>query len=312
MELELIPKQASTIAERVDQLFYFLTGLTVVFAGGIFLAVFWFAIKYRRGSKASRATPPVDRLLLEIAWTAVPLVIVIFVFFWSAKVYVEAATPPQNALEIYGVGRQWMWKFQHPAGTREINELHVPVGHPMKVVLASEDVIHSFFVPAFRVKMDVVPGRYTTVWFEATEPGTYHLFCTEYCGTGHSQMIGKVVAMDPADYQAWLEGGPNEGTLSERGAELFQQLGCQSCHQEQAGARGPTIKGLFNSTVQLADGGTVVADEAYIRESILRPMAKVVHGYKPVMPTYEGQISEEGIAQIIAYIKSTQGGGERR
>jgi cytochrome c oxidase subunit II len=225
------------------------------------------------------------------------------------------ATPPENALEVYAVGKQWMWKFQHAEGNREINVLHIPVGRPIRVVLASEDVIHSFFVPAFRTKMDVVPGRYTVMWFEATEAGEFHLFCAEYCGTGHSRMIGRVIAMPENAYQEWLGGTGGEGTLADRGAVLFEQLGCKSCHEPESAptaatdlstaVRGPPLMGVFGKKVRLADGNEVVADEDYLRESILRPQAKIVEGYKPLMPTYEGQLNEEGLASLVAYLKAS-------
>jgi cytochrome c oxidase subunit 2 len=228
-------------------------------------------------------------------------------FLWGAQIFAALVDPPADSLEAFVVGRQWMWKIQHLEGRREIDELHVPVGRPVRLTMTSEDVIHSFYVPAFRVKMDAVPGRYSTVWFEATKPGTYHLFCAEYCGTLHSGMIGRVVAMEPAEFQAWLSGTAEGGTLNvsvaEQGAQLFESLGCVSCHRAGEMQRGPQLVGLFGSTVHLAGGGTVVADERYIRESILDSSAKVVEGYQPLMPTYRGLINEEQVLQLIAYIK---------
>jgi len=211
---------------------------------------------------------------------------------------------PNEALDIYVVAKQWMWKFQHLDGQREINELHIPVGQRVKVTLTTEDVIHSFFVPAFRIKMDVVPGKYSTIWFEATKPGRYHLFCAEYCGTNHSGMIGWIDVMEPSEYQSWLAGGAAEGSLASSGEKLFQQLACITCHRSDAQGRGPVLEGLFGKQVQLQAGGKVVADESYLRESILNPRAKVVAGFQPIMPTFQGQVSEEQVLQLIAYIKS--------
>ena len=225
-------------------------------------------------------------------------------FAWGASLYVTMASPPEAALEIHVVGKQWMWKFQHPEGPREINELHVPVGQPVQLVMTSEDVIHSVYVPAFRIKMDAVPGRYTTLWFEATKTGTFHLFCAEYCGTSHAGMIGRVVVMAPAEYAQWLSGGVPGETPVQMGERLFQQLGCQTCHRAESGGHGPTLVGVFGQPVRLQSGEDTVVDEAYLRESILRPNAKIVAGYPPIMPTFQGQMSEEGLLHILAYIRS--------
>jgi cytochrome c oxidase subunit 2 len=232
-------------------------------------------------------------------------------FGWGVHLYMTNARPPADTLDITVVGRQWMWKFQHPQGPREINQLHIPVGRPVKLTMASEDVIHSVYVPAFRVKMDVVPGRYTSMWFEATTTGTYHLFCAEYCGTSHAGMIGQVVVMTPADYEAWLSGGATAESPVASGERLFQQLGCQSCHRADAAGRGPALAGLFGQTQRLQSGESVIVDEAYVRESILLPNARIAAGYTPVMPTYQGQISEEGLLQLIAYLRSLGAGGGR-
>jgi cytochrome c oxidase subunit 2 len=205
------------------------------------------------------------------------------------------------------MGKQWMWKAQHPLGKSEINMLHVPVNQPVKLIMTSQDVIHSFYIPAFRVKKDVLPGRYTELWFEATKTGEYHLFCAEYCGTEHSQMIGSVVVMEQLEYERWLSGNVAGESMAAAGQRLFEQRGCASCHAGTSDARGPALAGLFGKEVQLEDGRTVTADESYLRESILNPQAKVVAGYSPVMPTFEGQISEEGLLQLVAYIKSLEG-----
>jgi cytochrome c oxidase subunit II len=315
--MDLAPDRATTFAEEVDLLFGFLTGISGFMSVLIALGLAYFAIRYRKSNlKVNRDLPPTEAIKVEIAWTVLPLVAFLGIFFWGARLYLVWASPPADSLEIYGVGKQWMWKFQHTEGRREINELHVPVGRPVRVVLASEDVIHAFYVPAFRVKMDVVPGRYTTLWFQAKEAGEYHLFCAEYCGTGHSRMIGKVIAIPESTYQDWLGGGGGEETLAQRGAVLFEQLGCKSCHEPEstaavpagdlsAAVRGPPLIGLFNKKVRLADGSELVADEDYLRESIMRPQAKIVEGYKPLMPTYVGQIDEEGLAALVAHLKTS-------
>jgi len=225
-------------------------------------------------------------------------------FSWGASVFMKIVRPPDDAIQIYAGGKQWMWKIQHMEGQREINELHIPVGRPVKLLMTSEDVIHSFYVPAFRTKQDVLPGRYTTTWFQATKPGKYHLFCTEYCGTKHSGMIGSVYAMEPQDYQAWLSGGAPEGSMASSGAKLFQDLACSNCHRTDSQGRCPNLENLFGSTVQLSGGGTVKADEAYLRESILNPDKHIVAGYQPIMPTFQGLVTEEGLVQLIEYIKS--------
>jgi len=226
-------------------------------------------------------------------------------FVWGAGLYFRQSRPPQNAIEVYVVGKQWMWKFQHTTGQREINELHVPVGRKIKLIMTSEDVIHDVFVPAFRVKADVVPGKYTTLWFEATKTGSYHLFCAEYCGMNHSQMGGWVVVMDPTEFNNWLSGNVNQQSAATSGQQLFQTLGCASCHGNNGeGGRGPALLGVFNSNVQLSTGQTVRADESYVRESILNPQAKLVSGFGPIMPTFQGVVNEEQIVQLLAYLKS--------
>ncbi|MGH9554276.1 MAG: cytochrome c oxidase subunit II, partial [Terriglobales bacterium] len=236
-------------------------------------------------------------------WTVIPLLIALTMFGWGASIFFAMNRPPRGALEIYAVGKQWMWKFEHTGGQREINELHVPVGRDVKLNMISQDVIHSFYVPAFRVKQDVLPGRYTTLWFHATKPGRYHLFCAEYCGTKHSGMIGWVEVMEPAQYQSWLSGGAG-GSLASSGEKLFRDLACNTCHSAESGARGPDLAGLFGRPVELEARQAVVADENYLRESIVDPRAKLVKGYQPIMPTFQGQISEEGLLQLVAYMKS--------
>ena len=271
----------------------------------IFLAVFVFAIKYRR-RKADEVPAPIHgSLKLEITWSIIPFLVMLTFFWWGAKIFFLNATPPPDSMDVYAVGKQWMWKIQYPGGQREINELHVPVGRPVKVTVASEDVIHSFFIPAFRIKHDVVPGRYDTMWFTATKPGRYHIFCAEYCGTEHSGMVGWVTVMNPADYENWVSSGGISGSMAQQGERMFEQLGCSTCHLLDRQGRCPNLRGVYGSRVQLADGRTVVADDAYVRESILNPNAKIVQGYKPdVMPSFQGQVTEEQVLQLIVYVKS--------
>lgn len=300
----LFPEEASTFAPQVDALYVFLVATTVFFSLLIAALVIYFAIRYRRRDQTERPKPIHGSMALELTWTIIPLMICMVMFAWGANVYFRIMRPPTGALEVYGVGKQWMWKFEHANGQREINELHIPVGRAIKLTLASEDVIHSFFVPAFRVKADVIPGRYRITWFQATKPGRYHLFCAEYCGTKHAGMGGWVVVMPPAEFETWLAGGPQNGSPVASGQKLFTDLGCVTCHKMDTTGRGPVLQGLFGKTVHLANNQTVAADENYIRESILNPQAKIVVGFDPVMPTFQGQISEEGLLQLIAYIKS--------
>jgi cytochrome c oxidase subunit 2 len=310
MKFSLLPERASTIAGRVDGLFYFLCAVTAFFALLIATLIVVFMVRYRRRAVDERPAGVHGSLALEALWTVIPFGIAMFIFFWGASIYASLTRAPDDALEVHVVGKQWMWKVQHMEGRREINELHIPVGRPVKVIMTSEDVIHSFYVPAFRTKQDAVPGRYTTTWFEATTPGRYHLFCAEYCGTLHSGMIGSIVAMEPAEFQAWLSGTTRGVPVATAGEALFQQQGCPSCHRIGEVARGPNLEGLFGSTVRLADGRQVVADEAYIRESIVNPQAKVVAEFQPIMPTYQGLIGEEDLMQLVAYVKSLQRPGK--
>jgi cytochrome c oxidase subunit II len=300
----LFPEQASTIATRVDALFYFLLGVSGFFALLICFLIVGFAIKYRRRSEDERPRPITGNLGLEIVWTAIPLGLTMVMFVWGAELFFATYYPPNNALEINVVAKQWMWKVQHPEGQSEIDELHIPTGQPIKLIMTSQDVIHDFFVPAFRVKRDVIPGRYTTLWFEASRPGTYHLFCAQYCGTQHSGMTGRIIVMDPQSYQSWLGGGGTGGSMASAGEKLFQRLGCASCHLPSDTGRGPSLVGLVGKTVKLQSGASVQADENYIHESILEPKAKIVAGYTPIMPIFKGLVSEEGVMQLIAYIKS--------
>ena len=298
------PQQASEQAAQVDALYFFLVAVTAFFTVLIALLVIVFAIKFHRKHDNEVGQAIHGSLALELLWTIIPLGITMVMFVWGAAVFFHMTRPPKGAMEIYVVGKQWMWKIQHMDGSREINELHVPIGRPVKLIMGSEDVIHSFFIPDFRVKADVVPGRYNTLWFTATKPGRYHLFCTQYCGTKHSNMIGWVTAMEPADYQAWLVSGSSGTSMAEGGAKLFQDLACVTCHTEANQGRGPALAGVYGKQVLLANGQTVTADEAYLRESVLNPQAKIVAGFPPIMPTFQGLVTEEQLLQLITYVKS--------
>ncbi len=305
----LFPERASSLAWQVDGLYFLLIAVSAFFTLLIFVLIFFFSVKYRQ-SAHPRAEQIDGSLPLELAWTLIPLGISMIFFAWGSLIYFQEARPPKGAMEIYAVGKQWMWKFEHEGGQRELNQLHVPLDRDVRIIMSSQDVIHSFFVPAFRVKADVLPGRYTEVWFRPTKTGTYHLFCAEYCGTQHSGMIGEVIVMDQTAFQAWLSGGGAEGSLASNGQQLFQQLGCSTCHRFDTQGRGPNLIGVFGKPVLLEDGRTIVADENYIRESILNPGAKIVSGFKPIMPTFQGQVSEENLMALVAYIKSLGQSGQ--
>jgi cytochrome c oxidase subunit II len=298
----LWPQRASTMAGNVDALFIFLLIVSGMMTLLVFSAVVYFAARYRyrRGVPAEQIEGSIP---LELTWSIIPLGVFMVIFAWGAVVYFKGRTPPRDSTEVYVVAKQWMWKLEHTEGQREINELHVPVGRDVKLIMTSQDVIHSFFVPDFRMKQDVVPGRYTVAWFRATKPGTYHLFCSQYCGTQHSGMIGSIIVMEPAQYEAWMSGG-STGPLSASGEKIFAELGCVTCHRADAQGRGPSLEGIFGKPVLLQDGRTVTADENYIRESILDPGSKVVSGFKPVMPTFQGLVSEEQLNALVAYVKS--------
>jgi cytochrome c oxidase subunit 2 len=302
------PDQASSVAAEVDGLYAFLWSLTIGLGVFLTLLILVFAVKYRRRNEDEIPRPVRASHRLEIVWVVAPFVLAMGIFVWATSIYFRMYRPPAEAIDVYVVGKQWMWKFQHLDGQREINELHVPVGRKVKLTMTTEDVIHSFFVPAFRVKMDVVPGKYSTLWFEPTKPGRYHLFCAEYCGTSHSGMIGWINVMEAPEYQAWLSGGGAEGSLADAGQRLFQQLACNTCHRSDGSGRGPALEGVFGKQVQLADGQKVLADEAYLRESITEPRAKQVSGYQQIMPTFKGQVSEEQLLELIAYIRSISSG----
>jgi cytochrome c oxidase subunit II len=298
------PEQASVQAAQVDAIYFFMVAVTAFFSLLIASLIVLFAIKYRRRHKDEIGADIHGSLALELLWTVIPFFITMVMFAWGAKVFFDIYRPPAGAMEIYIVGKQWMWKAQHMDGMREINELHVPVGKPVKLTMGSEDVLHSFYIPSFRVKADVIPGRYNVLWFTATKPGKYHLFCAEYCGTRHSGMLGQVVVMEPSQYEAWLGGGTGEGSMASSGEKLFQDLGCLTCHRADSQGRGPVLQGLYGRRVALANGDTVVADDAYVRESVLNPTTKVVAGFQPIMPTFQGIVSEEQLLQLIEYIKT--------
>jgi len=300
-----IPESASTYSGDVDALYFYISGVTVFFTLLISFVIIFFVIKYRRRNPFEIPRPIEGSMKLETLWSVIPLLIAMSIFFWGAKVYFNQYRPPKNAIEVYVVGKQWMWKFQHATGQREINELHIPVGRKIKLIMATEDVIHDVFVPAFRIKADVVPGRYTTEWFEATKPGRYHFFCAEYCGMNHSGMGGYVVVMEPTEFENWLSGNTNQMSPAAAGQQMFESLGCASCHGANAeGGRGPALLGVYGSNVALNNAQSVKADEAYVRESILNPQAKIVTGFGPIMPSFQGQLSEEQLLQLVAYIKS--------
>jgi cytochrome c oxidase subunit 2 len=303
-EIALFPEAASTTAYEVDKLFFFLFSVCGAVGLGVAYFLIYFSIRYRR-RPGNMARPPAMHgwAPLEWFWSITPLAIFMVMFVWGAKVYFNAFRGPDDATPIYVVGKQWMWKFQQPKGQREINDLHVPINRPVKLIMTSEDVIHSFFVPAFRVHMDVLPDRYTSVWFQATKPGRYHLFCSQYCGTNHAGMVGSVIAMEPEDYQRWLDQSA-EGSLALEGRKIFLKYRCVSCHSADEHARAPVLENLFGKQVPLKSGGVVTADENYIRESILNPAAKVVAGWEPIMPTFKGQVDEMDINALVAYFKS--------
>ena len=313
--MTLLPS-ASTAAPGVDRLALAILGVDAVIAGGVAAAILFFCVRYREGSAADRAEPEAGSraaLLLELSWIAVPTALGALLFVWGAAVFLRMRRPPPDALEIRVVGRQWMWKVQHPEGRREIDELHVPVGRPVRLAMTSQDVVHSFFVPEFRVKQDVLPDRVTTLWFQASKPGTFQLVCSQYCGTAHARMRGRVVALPPADYERWLAEDAASGAPSsaaDRGARLFERYACASCHL-RAGGKGPPLSRIAGRAVRLADGRVVPADDSYLRESIVDPAAKLVHGYPNIMPSYRGRIPEEDLQDLLEYLHAVgRGRGE--
>jgi cytochrome c oxidase subunit II len=302
-----MPEQASTLAPRVDNLYFFIVAVTAFFAIVTSVVVVAFAVRYRTSDPLAIGERITGSIPLELAWSVIPFIISVVIFLWAADVYFDLYRPPDQTLEIYSTGKRWMWKFQHIDGQNEINELHVPVGRPVKVTFTSEDVLHSLFMPAFRQKADAIPGRYSSIWFTATKVGEFRIFCAEYCGTRHSGMIGKVVVMEQTEYQNWLAGGTRPGdTLASRGERLFADLACNTCHLNDGTGRGPSLVNKFGSEERLADGAAVRVDDSYVRESILRPQARLVAGYQPLMPTFQGLITEENVMALIEHIKTLQ------
>jgi cytochrome c oxidase subunit 2 len=301
-EFALFPPQASAIAPYMDAFYFFLLLISLVGLVLVGLMVGCFSIMFRK-EKNPQATHIEGSTLLEATWTIIPLALFMVCFVWGALLYFRIYNPPTNAMNIYIVGKQWMWKAEHPGGQHEINALHIPVDRDVQLTMISQDVFHSFSIPAFRVKREVIPGRYSTVWFRATQPGTYHLFCTQYCGTLHSSMIGEIVVMRPDDFQKWTAGSTSGQSLAQNGERLYASLGCNSCHSGTAGARGPNLAGIYRSKVTLEGGRTVTADDEFLRGSILNPTTHQMAGYAPIMPTYQGQVSEEGLIDLVEYIK---------
>jgi cytochrome c oxidase subunit 2 len=305
--IPFIPESASTVSSKVDALYFYLSGVTLFFTLLISGVIVFFVIKYRRRSPFEIPRPVAGSHKLETMWSVIPFIIAMSMFAWGAQIYFENSRPPKNANEIYVVGKQWMWKIQHSTGQREINELHVPVGRKIKLIMTAEDTIHDFFIPAFRIKADVLPGKYTTQWFEATQAGTYHLFCAEYCGMNHSGMIGSVIVMQPSEFDNWLSGNAGQQSPAVAGQQLYQSLGCVTCHGANGeGGRGPALVSLFGRKIDLTNGQSLTADEAYVRESIENPQAKIVAGFGPIMPTFQGQVTPEQLIQLMSFIKSLQ------
>jgi cytochrome c oxidase subunit 2 len=299
----IIPPEASKIAPQVDALLVFMTLVSLVGLVLVGLLVTAFSVLYRR-DRHPVATQIEGSTLLEATWTIIPLGLFLVMFVWGSVLYFRIYTPPANAMNIYVVGKQWMWKAEHPGGQHEINSLHVPTGQPIQLTLISQDVFHSFSIPAFRVKREAIPGRYSTVWFEATTPGTYHLFCTQYCGTQHSGMIGDIVVLTPEAYKGWLGESTSGVSLAQNGERLFASLSCNACHNGQPDARGPSLANVYGSRLTLTSGQPVLVDEAFLRTAILNPSQHITQGYAPIMPTYQGQVSEEGLISLVEYIKN--------
>jgi cytochrome c oxidase subunit 2 len=301
----LFPAEASTIAPYADALYFFLLAITVIGLVLVGVLVFGFSIRYRK-SRSPVATQVEGSTLLEATWTIIPLALFMVTWIWGALLYFRIYNPPTNAMNIYVVGKQWMWKAEHEGGQHEINALHVPSGRAVQLTLISQDVFHSFSVPDFRIKREVIPGRYSTVWFQATTPGTYHIFCTQYCGTNHSAMIGEVTVLSPADYEKWTQESTSGTSLAQNGERLFASMGCNACHSGSAAARGPNLAGVYGSKLQLTSGSEALVNDAYLRDAILNPSQHITAGYAPIMPTYQGQISEDGLIDLVEYIKNMQ------
>jgi len=306
----LVPVQASTGAHEVDMLGLALLALCVVLTLAVAVLVGFWGVRYRAGSRAKRVAPMAEHKehWVEGLFALGLLVVFIGLFFWGANVYVDLYRAPANAMQIDVIGKQWMWKIEHPNGAREINTLHVPTNRTVALNITSQDVIHSFYLPAFRIKHDAVPGMQSQLWFEATKPGEYRMFCAEYCGTDHSRMRGKVVVMTPADYADWLDRQGHDIAPAAEGRELFRTYGCSGCHMGKSSVNAPKLAGIYGRAIGLSDGSTVVADDAYIRDSILQPKKQIAAGFEPIMPSFAGRIPEDELQQIVAYIKSLKAG----
>ncbi|MEZ5307968.1 MAG: cytochrome c oxidase subunit II [Pyrinomonadaceae bacterium] len=306
--IPFFPEQASSFAWEVDYLYFYLVAISVFFSVIIVAAIFVFAIKYREKEKFATPKEIHGSIPLELFWSLVPFVLSMTIFLGGAWVYYTQYRIPEDSMEIFVVGKQWMWKIQHGTGQREINELHVPVNTKVKLTMTTEDVLHDFFIPAFRTKADVVPGRYTHMWFEATKPGKYRIFCAEYCGLNHSGMGGWVYVMPQDEFDKWLSGSSSDMTPVQAGADLFSnKLGCASCHAGGDNQRGAKLEGIFGKEVKFVDGSSATVDDQYLRNSILNPGGQVVEGYQPIMPTFKGQVTEEQLGYLVAYIKSLSG-----
>lgn len=305
----MLPPSASAFADRVDALFVAMTALTGGVAFIITVLLIVFSIRYRKASTTPRPHAPgaARRRIshrVELAWTITPFLLFMVAFVWAAVLYHEHEIAPADALPVFIVAKQWMWKLEHPDGQREIDELHVPRGIPVRLTMISEDVIHSFFLPALRIKQDVLPGRYTSLWFNATKTGEFWLTCAEYCGTDHARMGGRIIVMEPADYQRWLANQGAPETMAAEGRRLFERFGCSGCHARNAAVHAPDLAGVYGRSVPLEGGGFVVADDRYLRDSILLPRKEIVAGYEPLMPSFAGRISEEELLDVVAYLKS--------
>jgi cytochrome c oxidase subunit II len=303
-QIQFLPEQASKTASQVDLLFVCLLGITGTVTLAVAAIALFFLTKYRRNASADRTPTKNTSLAVEVTWSVIPLAIFVVLFGWGAKIYLHESEVPANAMEIHVIGKQWMWKLEHLQGKREINELHVPVGRTIKLLMTSQDVIHSFFMPSFRIKEDVLPGRYTTQWFTPTKTGIFPLFCAQYCGTNHALMIGRIVVLDPPAFAEWLRSGPETVSIVQTGERLFRSFGCSGCHSVGASVRAPLLQDVFGSQVPLQDGRMMRADERYIRDSILLPNTEVVAGYEPVMPSFQGRLNEEELFALVTYIKS--------
>lgn len=306
--IPLFPESASSFSWQVDALYFYLIAISVAFMIPIVAAIFWFIVRYREREKFATPEEIHGSIVLETVWSIIPFIISMTIFLGGAVVYYTQYRPPDDAMQVYVVGKQWMWKIQHETGQREINQLHVPVNTKVKLTMTTEDVLHDFSIPAFRTKADVVPGRYTYLWFEATKPGTYHLFCAEYCGLNHSGMIGSVVVLEQDAFESWLQGNASNQTPVEQGRDLFEnKLGCASCHAAGSGQRGAVLENIYGKEVKFVGGGSAIVDDEYLRNSILNPSSQVVEGYQPIMPTFKGQVTEEQLIALVAYIKSLSG-----